>query len=132
MRHNWKLNSLLMEILIAVLFFALCSGVILNTMAASRNQSKSAGEVTAMLDAAQNVADCLYVADDREAALLELGFVADEGAYVREEASGRIAVTLQEERTESGLLRLADIAAQTASGETMALTSTRFVPEEVR
>ena len=132
MRHNWKLNSLLMEILIAVLFFALCSGVILNTMAASRNQSKSAEEVTAMLDAAQNVADCLYVADDREATLLELGFVADEDAYVREEASGRIAVTLQEERTESGLLRLADIAAQTASGETMALTSTRFVPEEVR
>ena len=132
MRSNWKLNSLLMEIMIAVLFFALCSGVILNTMVASRNQSLTAGEVTAMLDSAQSVADCLYAADDREAALLQMGFTPGEEGFVRDEASGRIVVTLQEERTESGLMQLADIKAETSTGETMALRGTRFVPEEVQ
>ena len=132
MRSNWKLNSLLMEIMIAVLFFALCSGVILNTMVASRNQSLTAGEVTAMLDSAQSVADCLYAADDREAALLQMGFTPGEEGFVRDEASGRIVVTRQEERTESGLMQLADIKAETSTGETMALSGTRFVPEEVQ
>lgn len=133
MRQHWKLNSLLMEILIAVLFFALCSGVVLNTMVASRTQSIRAGEVTAMLSEVQSLADQLYTADDRTAMLLEKGFAAQEsGGYLLEGESGSLSVTLREEDAETGVLRLADIHAVTASGEAIDFTSTRFVPEEVR
>lgn len=132
MRQNWKLNSLLMEIIIAVLFFALCACVILNTMGASHQQSVVAAEVTALLDAAQSVADQLYAAEDREAMLLSKGFVEKDGSYTRQEQSGTMMVSLQEEKTETGVLCLATIQGETFSGELFTLSSTRFQPEEMQ
>ena len=41
-KHN-QLNTLLMEILIVVLFFALCSTVILDVFVGAHNQSARAG-----------------------------------------------------------------------------------------
>ena len=41
-KHN-QLNTLLMEILIVVLFFALCSTVILDVFVGAHNQSERAG-----------------------------------------------------------------------------------------
>lgn len=43
-KHN-QLNTLLMEILIVVLFFSLCSTVILDVFVGAHNQSARAGEI---------------------------------------------------------------------------------------
>ena len=56
----------------------------------------------------------------------------ESGGYLLEGESGSLSVTLREEDAETGVLRLADIHAVTASGEAIDFTSTRFVPEEVR
>ena len=62
-KHN-RQNTLLMEILIVVLFFALCSTVILNVFVGAHNQSARAGAQADALIAAQSLADRLYAADD--------------------------------------------------------------------
>ena len=51
-KHN-QLNTLLMEILIVVLFFALCSTVILDVFVGAHNQSARAGAQADALTAAQ-------------------------------------------------------------------------------
>ena len=50
-KHN-RQNTLLMEILIVVLFFALCSTVILNVFVGAHNQSVRAGAQADALTAA--------------------------------------------------------------------------------
>lgn len=60
-KHN-RQNTLLMEILIVVLFFALCSTVILNVFVGAHNQSERAGAQADALIAAQSLADRLYAA----------------------------------------------------------------------
>ena len=57
-KHN-RQNTLLMEILIVVLFFALCSTVILNVFVGAHNQSARAGAQADALIAAQSLADRL-------------------------------------------------------------------------
>ena len=63
-KHN-RQNTLLMEILIVVLFFALCSTVILNVFVGAHNQSERAGAQADALIAAQSLADRLYAANGR-------------------------------------------------------------------
>ena len=72
-KHN-RQNTLLMEILIVVLFFALCSTVILNVFVGAHNQSERAGAQADALIAAQSLADRLYAADERKDALRQSGF----------------------------------------------------------
>ena len=63
-KHN-QLNTLLMEILIVVLFFALCSTVILDVFVGAHNQSARAGVQADALTEAQSLIDRLYAADAR-------------------------------------------------------------------
>ena len=64
-KHN-RQNTLLMEILIVVLFFALCSTVILNVFVGAHNQSERAGAQADALIAAQEykVTDKLFFGTD--------------------------------------------------------------------
>ena len=62
-------RALLMEIMIAVLFFALCASVLLQTFAAARECSRSAGVQGAALLEAQSLANRLSASDDMAAAL---------------------------------------------------------------
>ena len=57
-KHN-QLNTLLMEILIVVLFFALCSTVILDVFVGAHNQSARAGVQADALTEAQSLIDRL-------------------------------------------------------------------------
>jgi len=132
MRQHWRLNSLLMEILIAVLFFALCAGVIVNVLATSSYQSTKAGHMMDMLDLAQNVCDRLYASEDMEAELEAMGFTREGEALVRTEEAGTLTVALRDEKKESGVMHVADLTAQCVDGGQFVLTSTRFMPEEVR
>ena len=72
-------HALLMEILIAVLFFALASTVILNTFATAHSQSRLAGITADALVQAQNLTEQLYAQQPggEEEFLAEQGFVPD-------------------------------------------------------
>lgn len=78
-------NVLLVEILIAVLFFMLSAVVLVRVFAAARNMSVRSGVETRALAEAQNVADIVCAAQDVDAALQEGGFVSSHGVWTRDD-----------------------------------------------
>lgn len=130
-KHN-QLNTLLMEILIVVLFFALCSTVILDVFVGAHNQSERAGAQADALTAAQSLADRLYAADARKNVLRESGFVEDEaGAWHLNCGNYDLLVTLGEEACPAGTLETAQVTALRAEQMLFTLPSARYLPEEV-
>ena len=126
MTRSNQLNTLLMEIMIAVLFFALCSTVIMDVFVGAHNQSVRAGVQ------AQNLSDGLYAAEQREELLLENGFKAGEaGVFTRECDGYTLSVALGEERTAAGRIETAEITALDQGGELFSLPDARYVSEEV-
>ena len=77
-------NVLLVEILIAVLFFMLSCTVLVRVFEASRNMTLKAGVQTEALTEAQNVAEAIYGAGDVEAELRKLGFASSHGSFSRD------------------------------------------------
>ena len=121
-KHN-RQNTLLMEILIVVLFFALCSTVILNVFVGAHNQSERAGAQADALIAAQSLADRLYAADERKDALRQSGFAEDEdGAWHLH--CGATACP-------AGTMETAQVTARRQEKTLFSLPSARYVPEEV-
>ena len=132
MTRSNQLNTLLMEIMIAVLFFALCSTVIMDVFVGAHNQSVRAGVQAQALAAAQNLSDGLYAAEQREELLLENRFEADEsGVFTRECDGYTLSVALGEERTAAGRIETAEITVLYRGGELFSLPDARYVSEEV-
>ena len=66
MRNRNRSNVLLVEILIAVLFFMLSAAVLVRVFVTSRNLTVRSGVEAKALVEAQNVAEALYAAGDPE------------------------------------------------------------------
>ena len=77
-------NVLLVEILIAVLFFMLSAVILVRVFAAARNLSVRSGVETQALAEAQNVADLMLAAEDVEAQLADNGFTSAHGVWTRD------------------------------------------------
>ena len=97
-------NVLLVEILIAVLFFMLSATVLVQVFATARNLTVRAGVETRALAEAQNVAEALYAADDPEAALEEMSFRLSHGAWSREDDDFTLYVESGEAPAEAGVM----------------------------
>lgn len=122
-------RALLMEIMVAVLFFALCASVLLQTFAAAREYSRRAGVEGEALLQAQSLASLLYVREDADAALRESGFEECGGVWTRQEEYS-LSVSGQEEATPSGTLRTMTV--RVLLGETVMaeLPVARYAPGE--
>ena len=102
---NNRSNVLLVEILIAVLFFMLSATVLVRVFATSRNMTVRSGAETAALAEAQNVAEAIYAADDVEGSLGDMGFILSHGAWTKSYEGGyTIYVEGRETPTEMGTL----------------------------
>ena len=123
-------RALLMEIMVAVLFFALCASVLLQTFAAAREYSRRAGVEGEALLQAQSLASLLYVREDADAALRESGFEERGGVWTRQEDEYSLSVSGQEEATPSGTLRTMTV--RVLLGETVMaeLPVARYAPGE--
>ena len=97
-------NVLLVEILIAVLFFMLSATVLVQVFAAARNMTVRAGVETQALAEAQNVAEALYAADDPEAALEAMQFKLYHGAWSRSDGDITLYVESEENPTDAGAI----------------------------
>lgn len=131
MARNNHLSTLLVEIMVAVLFFALSATVLLDMFVAARNQSMRAGICNEALAAAQNLADRLYAAADADALLQSEGFAPEGGAWTLDCGRYSFTVTLEEEPTAAGTLRNATVAAQSGGKLLLTLPCARYVPGEV-
>ncbi len=83
MRKRNRSDLLLVEILIAVLFFMISLAVLVQVFAASRNLTVRAKAKTEALAQAQSVADAMRSAEDTEQILTELGFKSSHGTWTQ-------------------------------------------------
>ena len=123
-------RALLMEIMLAVLFFALCASVLLQTFTAAREYSRRAGVEGEALLQAQSLASLLYVREDVDAALRESGFEERGGVWTRHDEEYSLTVSGQEEEMSSGTLRT--LTVRVLLGETVVaeLPAARYTPGE--
>lgn len=123
-------RALLMEIMIAVLFFALCASVLLQTFVTARELSRRAGVQTDALLTAQSLANRLYAQQDMPAALKAMGFEADEAVWTRFGECFELTVVLGEESTAAGTLQTALVRLTEGGNDIIELPVARYVPGE--
>ena len=83
MSKNNRSNVLLVEILIAVLFFMLSATVLVRVFVTARNMTVRAGVETRALSEAQSVADILHEAGDVDEKLEEMAFIGAHGVWTK-------------------------------------------------
>lgn len=104
MGNRNRSNVLLVEILIAVLFFMLSATVLIQVFATARNMTRKAGVENLALVEAQNVAEVLVASDNVEAAMEKMEFRLYHGAWSRSYGDFTIYVESQENPTDAGTL----------------------------
>ena len=127
-----QLNTLLVEIMIAVLFFALSSTVVLETFVVTRNQSRLADVYNVALMEAQNIADKIYASGEVEQTLEQAGFTQEGDVWTYTEEVYNLRVVVSEEETEAGVLLSAEVSAVHQDEAILTLPCSRYIPREVR
>lgn len=128
MSKNRNQNILLVEIMIAVLFFALCSTVILETFAAARQYEKQSRIDTAALTEMQNMTELLYAAENPDEFLPECGYEQTEAGWSRDFGDYRLDVMVGEEETSVGVLRTTKIRALRGDKQIAEMPGARYLP----
>ena len=123
-------RALLMEIMIAVLFFALCASVLLQTFASAREYSRRAGLESETFLEAQSLAASLYAAQDMSAQLAALGFEETGAVWTKQDGDYRIEVELGAEEAPAGVLHTALVRMLRNESELAQLPVARYVPGE--
>ena len=131
MKSRSRSNLLLVEILIAILFFMLASRVLVQLFASAHRQSVRSGVEAAALSEAQNVADTVAAAEDADAALEEMGFGSYHGVWTRSYGDYTLMVDCGSVEAGEGALRQGEVKAFYGRGEEIiSLPYARY--EEVR
>lgn len=111
MRNKNRSNILLVEILIAVLFFMLSATVLVRVFITARNLTVRSGVEAQALTEAQNVAETLYAAEDVDAALEKLSFVSSHGTWSKSCGEYTLYVVGETEPTNAGELWRGSVSA---------------------
>ena len=104
MRNRNRSNVLLVEILIAVLFFMLSATVLVKVFVAARNMTVRSGVESMAIADAQNVAETMYAAEDIDATLEGMGFYSSHGAWTLDRGDYTLYVDGRATSTEAGEL----------------------------
>ena len=131
MNKNAHSSSLMLEIMIAVLIFALSGSVILDLYVTAHQQSQKAERLNEAQFIVQDMADRLYLADDAAGLLSSEGFALTDEAWSREYNGLILAVALSAEDYPAGQLRRAQLAASYSGEELLSLPCDRYFPGEV-
>ena len=70
-------NTLLVELTVVILFFALSQAIVLQVFAKAQQVNRETEVLHGALTQARDVAETLAVSDDAEPALAAMGFIAD-------------------------------------------------------
>lgn len=137
MKYRTNSKALLMEIMIAVLFFSLCSTVLLNGFVTARDgSSRNYDAMNAMIQG-RNLAEQLNVSAEPVATLTQNGFQqVDETLWKLEnDAASWVEVRLEQQNMTAGILYEAEITILRLSGEApeclITLRSAHYAPGEV-
>ena len=111
MNGNRNQNILLVEIMIAVLFFALCSVVLLETFVAAREYESRSRVETEALITMQSIAEKTGAAENTEKCLEELGFQYADGLWKLDAGDCVFEMTVERQETSVGLLEKTSVRA---------------------
>ena len=111
MRNKNRSNVLLVEILIAVLFFMLSATVLVRVFVTARNMTVRSGVEAVALADAQNVAETLYAAEDVEATLEQMQFKSSHGTWSKDCGDYSLYVTGAVQPTGAGELWSGSVSA---------------------
>lgn len=132
MKENGRVNALLVELLIVLLFFMLASTTLMEIFGAAKMNSSRAGASNAALMQVQNLAEQLYAAEDVEQALETLGFAKEGEKWSLNGGEYELIASYLYTQDEAGVLRQVELTAM-YHGETLfTLPATRYVPGEVQ
>ena len=131
MGNGRRQNALLVEIIIAVLFFALSATVILEVFSTSYLQSTYAEACNDAVAEAQNLAALIYVCDAPDVLLESEGFALEGDIWQREEEHYVLQVALDITQSDSGEMRKAQITALRGEKEILELPCAHYISREV-
>lgn len=132
MKENGRVNALLVELLIVVLFFMLASTTLMEIFGLAKQNSNRAGACNAALMQAQNAAEQLYVAADVEQALEALGFTREEDKWRMDGGEYELIASCLYTQGEAGALRQVELTAMYHGEALFTLPATRYVSGEVQ
>lgn len=124
------MNALLMEILLAVFFFALSATVILELFTAGNGLSARADALDRAVSHARQISQQLYAAEDMQTALEANGFAQSAGVWHLSAQDYVLEATLEEEVLSAGTLRRACVSALVEGEDARALRCARYVAGE--
>ena len=131
MGNGKRQNALLVEIIIATLFFALSATVLLDVFATAYHQTTYAAACNAAMEEGQNIAARIYTSDNPEAVLEENGFLREDGIWQRESEDFTLQVDYSVVEGDTGELRKAQITAMREEQAILDLPCWHFIPKEV-
>lgn len=130
MKKSNRSNSLLMELMLAVLFFMLSAVVLVEIFTGAGTLSNRSDLRNRALPEIQSVADRIWAAEDAEALLDEIGAPTDEG-YTVECDGFTLRVTLSSEAAGAGTMQTAYLTALDPTGYELAkVESAKYIPGE--
>lgn len=132
MKENGRVNALLVELLIVLLFFMLASTTLMEIFGAAKLNSSRAGASNAALMQAQNVAEQLYAADDVAQALEALGFAKEGKDWCLNGGEYELIASYLYTQDEAGALRQVELTAMYHGEALFTLPATRYVSGEVQ
>ena len=122
----------MVEIMIAVLFFALSSTIVLETFVVTHNQSRMAGIYDELLMEAQNLADRIYASEDPAEMLRQEGFERNDQGYTHAEQYYVIDISTEREEMIGGRFVDARINVYHNDELLISLPCSRYFPGEVQ
>lgn len=132
MKENGRVNALLVELLIVLLFFMLASTTLMEIFGAAKLNSSRAGASNAALMQAQNVAEQFYAADDVEQALEALGFAKEGEDWCLNSGEYELIASYLYTLDNAGALRQVELTAMYHGEALFTLPATRYVSGEVQ
>ena len=93
MRNRNRSNVLLVEILVAVLFFMLSATVLVKVFVTARNMTVRSGVASRAVQEAQNVAEAIYTTEDVDGLMENLGFHSAHGTWLLDRGDYSIFVS---------------------------------------
>lgn len=130
MKSGSRTNILLVELLIAILFFMLSATSLIEVYAKTHEKSAVGESCAVTLDEARELAEILYAADDPACVLAERGFTGNGTEYISERTLNTIRAVVSNDDTAAGELRSVMIAVILDDDVLFELNCTRYLEKE--
>lgn len=125
------MNALLVEIMMAVLFFALAATVILELFAAGHSLNRDSDILGRATGHARNLSEQIYAADDLKGLLVQQGFEQGATGWHASFGDYSLLVTAETLPAGSGEMRRAEVSAAQDDEVLVSLPCLRYFPGEV-